>query len=206
MLKLNRKSKPKNRPANRNELGVTEQRQKKTEQVVVATQSRLLAFIRRRVRELEDAEDILQSVFCQLSIADIIWQPLEEVKAWLYTVARNRIIDLSRKKREQPLPGSFTENSGQEPDLLEALFLPPATSPEEEYLRLIFWMELETALAELPPEQREIFVQTEIYGYSFRELAEQSGVNQNTLLARKRYAVQYLRKRLAMLFEDLVGV
>lgn len=171
--------------------------------------SGLLAFIRRRVRVPEDAEDIVQNVFYQFAKTSLLLQPVELVTAWLYKVARNQIIDLSRKKKEEPLPAWLLDDNDAEQAALDSaalnsvLFSQP-DGLEAEYLHSLFWEALEDALEELPDNQREVFEKTELHGYSFKQLAEESGMGVNTLLSRKRYAVLHLRKRLRAVYEEMI--
>jgi len=166
-------------------------------------QSRLRNFIRKRVADQGDAEDLLQDVFYELVEAYRLMKPIEQVTAWLYKVARNRITDLFRKKKRE-VPGSEpavgTEN-GQELQW-EDLLPSPDAGPESAYARSVLLEELDAALDELPKEQREVFIGHELAGYSFKELAAQTGVSVNTLLSRKHYAVQHLRQRLQSIYED----
>ncbi|MCW5874959.1 MAG: sigma-70 family RNA polymerase sigma factor [Anaerolineales bacterium] len=162
---------------------------------------RLRSFIRARVPDVLDAEDILQDVFYELARANQLLVPIEHLRGWLYQVARNRIIDLFRK---QPT-GGFSELDADEDDegLLLAEILPAAEdSPEAAYARKTALAELEAALSELPAEQRAVFLAHEVEGRSFNEMAAETGISLNTLLSRKRYAVLYLRKRLAHLNSD----
>jgi RNA polymerase sigma factor (sigma-70 family) len=166
-------------------------------------QSRLRSFIRRRVADPGDAEDILQDVFYELVEAYRMMKPVEQVTAWLFSVARNRITDLFRKKSREALrhePAKFTEDG--EELLLEELLPSPEAGPDAAYARGVLLEELDDALDELPAEQREVFVAHELMGYSFKELAEQSGVSVNTLLSRKRYAVLHLRERLQAIYDE----
>jgi RNA polymerase sigma factor (sigma-70 family) len=158
-------------------------------------QGRLRSFVRRRVADEGDAEDILQDVFYELVEANWLTRPVEQVSAWLFRVARNRIIDFFRKKRPVRL-----EDEGIE-DLLPS----PDAGPEAAYVRSLLWEELEQALAELPEEQRAVFIAHEIDGRSFKELAQETGVSVNTLLSRKRYAVLHLRERLKEINEEIMG-
>jgi RNA polymerase sigma factor (sigma-70 family) len=158
-------------------------------------QGRLRSFVRKRVADEGDAEDILQDVFSALVEANWLTRPVEQASAWLFRVARNRIIDFFRKKR----PVQF-EDEGIE-DLLPSA----DAGPEESYLRSLLWEELEQALAELPEEQRAVFIAHEIEGRSFKELAAETGVSVNTLLSRKRYAVLHLRERLKDINEEITG-
>ena len=168
--------------------------------------SQLMGFISKRVLSKEDSEDILQNVFLQLSKADLMENPIEQISAWLYSVARNQIIDKSRKQKEAEMP---TVKSGEgDDDLLLSDFsdvLLNANSPETEYLRTIVWEELDIALNELPLEQREVFEWTELQGLCFKEISEMTGIGINTLISRKRYAVLYLREKLRNLYEELLS-
>ena len=160
----------------------------------------MLGFIRKRVKSDADAEDILQDVWYQLS-AVINSQPIEQTGAWLYKVARNKIIDKHKKKSEERLDDSFTDD---DTDLdLKALLLTEAKTPETEYLRNLFWEQLFLALEELPEEQREVFVLHEMDDIPFQEIAERTGLNVSTLVSRKRYAVLHLRKRLKQLYLEI---
>lgn len=163
---------------------------------------RLRNFIRRRVPDQSDAEDILQEVFSELVEAYRMMKPLEQVSAWLFRVARNRITDLFRsKKREASKEPAVTTEDGETlewEDLLPA----PDAGPESAYARSVLLEEMDAALDELPEEQREVFVAHEFMGYSFKELAEQTGVSVNTLLSRKHYAVLHLRERLQSIYDD----
>lgn len=166
----------------------------------------LLSFIRRRVPNEAEAEDILQDVFYQLTVAERMLQPVEQVTSWLFTVARNKIIDRYRKKK----PDTFTDlappgdEDGDAQLSLSDLLPDPGSGPEGEYLRTMIWEELEVALSELPDSQREVFEQHELEGKSFKEISEASGVSVNTLLSRKRYAVLHLRERLRGLYQELL--
>ena len=163
----------------------------------------LLGFIRKRVKSDADAEDILQDVWYQLS-AVVNAEPIEETGAWLYRVARNKIIDKSRKKTEELLDlgvgGDGEDDEG--PDFTEIL-LTEGTTPETEYIRNLFWEQLFLALDELPQEQRDVFIWQELDGIPFNEIAGRTGENVQTLVSRKRYAVLHLRKRLKQLYEEL---
>ena len=172
--------------------------------VVNREQSRLRNFIRRRVPDPRDAEDVLQDVFYKLVEANRLLMPIEHVTAWLFRVARNRIIDLFRKKT----PESFTDNAvaGDEDDELlrfEDLLPSPDAGPDALYARNLLLDELESALDELPDEQREVFVAHELEGRSFKEIAAETGVNVNTLLSRKRNAVLHLRERLQTIYDEI---
>ena len=164
---------------------------------------RLLDFIRQRVRTEEDAEDILSDVFYQLISTSSIAEPIEKMTSWLFTVARNRIIDWYRKKRPDRLRPQFDDESL--PLNLEDILFDPTQDPDRVYERSLLWTELAEALDDLPKEQREVFVMHELEGKSFKEIAEITGERQNTLLSRKRYAVLYLRERLKELYREFDG-
>src|SRR5579863_5848574 len=163
-------------------------------EVIERERRRLLNFIRTRVKDDEDAEDILQDVFFELIQAYRLMKPIEQAGAWLFRVARNRIIDRFRKKTAESLS---EVPEGQEDTLaLEELLPSPDAGPEAAFARRVLLEELDAAIEELPEEQREVFVAHEIDGLSFHQMAERTGVNINTLLSRKRYAVLHLRRRL----------
>jgi RNA polymerase sigma factor (sigma-70 family) len=170
--------------------------------VVKLEQLRLRNFIRRRVPDPRDVEDILQDVFYELVEANRLLMPIEHVTSWLFRVARNRITDLFRRKR----PESFTETAFADEDdellNLEDLLPSPDAGPEALYARNVLLAELELAVDELPEEQREVFVAHEIEGRSFKEMAAETGVSVNTLLSRKRYAVLHLRERLQSIYDE----
>ena len=170
-------------------------------EAVKQEQSRLRNFIRRRVPDSRDAEDILQDVFSELVEANRLLMPIDHLTGWLYRVARNRITDLFRKKR----PESLSEALGGEDEslTLEDLLPSPGAGPEALYARSVLLDELEDALDELPEEQREVFVGHEIEGRSFKEMSAKTGVSVNTLLSRKRYAVLHLRQRLQGIYDEL---
>ena len=177
-----------------------EQDQRITE-VVKREQSRLRNFIRRRVPNEFEAEDVLQDVFYRLVEANRLLMPIDHVTGWLYQVARNRITDLFRKKKPETFSDVAVE--GEDDTLLLEELLPSADAgPDELYARRVLLEELEDALDELPEEQREVFVAHEIEGLSFKEMAAETGVNVNTLLTRKRSAVQRLRKRLQGIYDE----
>src|SRR5881392_1258886 len=171
--------------------------------IVAEERSRLRNFIRRRVPDPRDAEDILQEVFYELVEANRLLMPIEHATGWLFRVARNRITDLFRKKKPQSFGEISVEGEGGELLQLEDLLPSPEAGPEAVYVRNLLLEELELALDELPEEQREAFVGHELEGRSFKEMAEETGVSVNTLLSRKRYAVLHLRKRLQSLYDEL---
>ncbi|MBC7722278.1 MAG: sigma-70 family RNA polymerase sigma factor [Pedobacter sp.] len=168
---------------------------------VVSTYSkRLMGFIRRRVNTDADAEDILQDVFYQF-IGNT--QPIEQLTAWLFRVARNRITDVKRKHKPELLDDIYNAND----DILgwAELFFDANDNPETEYLRGLFWEALNNALDELPEEQKQVFVLHELEDVSYKDIAAQTGASINTLLSRKRYAVLHLRERLQILKDELLN-
>ena len=171
--------------------------------VVTREQSRLRNFIRRRVADPRDVEDVLQDVFYRLVEANRLLMPIDHITGWLFSVARNRITDLFRKKTPEPFSDTAVE--GEEGELLqiEDLLPSPDDGPEALYFRNLLLDELALALEELPDEQREVFVAHELEGCSFKELATETGVSVNTLLSRKRYAVLHLRERLQSIYDEL---
>src|SRR3989454_564924 len=171
-------------------------------EVVKREQSRLLNFIRRRVPDPRDAEDILQDVFYELVEANRLLMPIEHVTGWLFRVARNRVTDLFRKKKPESFSDAAVEDEDGELLQLEDLLPSPDAGPEALYFRNVLLDELEFALGELPDEQREVFVAHELEGRSFKELSAESGVNVNTLLSRKRYAVLHLREQLQGIYDE----
>jgi RNA polymerase sigma factor (sigma-70 family) len=171
-------------------------------ETVEREQGRLRNFIRRRVADQGDAEDILQEVLYEFVETYRLLKPIEQAGAWLFQVARNRIIDLFRRKRPGSLsdPVAVSEDGGE--ILLEDLLPSPEAGPEAAYARQLLVEELENALDELPEKQRQVFIAHEIEGCSFKDLAAETGVSMNTLLARKRYAVLYLRRRLQAVHDE----
>ena len=164
---------------------------------------RLRRFIRRRVANQADAEDILQEVFSELVEAYRLMQSVEDVGAWLFRVARNRITDLFRKRSTEARAERPGSNGDEDESLdLEAILASAEAGPETTYAQALLLDELEAALSELPPEQREAFIAHEFEGKSFKELAQETGQSMNTLLSRKHYAVRYLRQRLQALYEE----
>jgi RNA polymerase sigma factor (sigma-70 family) len=172
-------------------------------EIVLEERSRLRNFIRRRVSDPSDVEDIVQEVFYELVEANRLLMPIEHVTGWLFRVARNRITDLFRKRRREGFVNeAASEDEEGEAPRLEDLLPSPGAGPEALYVRGVLIEELGHALEELPREQREVFVAHELEGRSFKELSEESGVNVNTLLSRKRYAVLHLRERLRVIYEE----
>ena len=175
-------------------------------EIVKAYSSRLAGFIHKRVNRVEDAEDIIQDVFYQLTEADRLMKPIDEIAAWLFTVARNRITDHYRKKKPDLLMEYYSDE--EEDSALEELgelMTGNNDTPESIYIRSLVWEELTHALADLPPGQREVFEMTEMKGLSFKKIAQLTGEPVNTLISRKRYAVLYLRERLRILYDELLN-
>lgn len=188
----------------RNQWLMTEQDQRLSE-AVNRDFARLRSFIRRRVPDPGDAEDILQDVFYELIAAYRLMHPIGQVTAWLYRVARNRITDLFRRKTRETRraePGTLVDHA----EAISSVDLLPSrdAGPDATYARGALLEELAEALDELPEEQRDVFIGHELLGYSFKELADRSGVSVNTLLSRKHYAVTHLRRRLQAIYEDVV--
>jgi RNA polymerase sigma factor (sigma-70 family) len=182
-------------------IGMTGQRRPISE-IFAEEGSRLRNFIRRRVPDPSDAEDIVQEVFYELVEANRLLMPIEHVTGWLFRVARNRITDLLRKKK----PDSFGDATVEDEDgvllSIEDLLPSPDAGPEALYACSVLLDELELALDELPEEQRDVFVAHELQGRSFKEIAAETGVSVNTLLSRKRYAVLHLRRRLRSIYDE----
>jgi RNA polymerase sigma factor (sigma-70 family) len=173
-------------------------------EVVASQQSRLASFIRKRVPNPADAEDLLQEVLYELVQAHRLLMPIETVTGWLFRIARNRITDLFRKKKPEAFSDSAFEDDQGELLQIEDLLPSPDDGPEALYFRQVLLDELNTAIAELPEDQRAIFVAHELDGRSFKELAAETGVNINTLLARKRYAILHLRQRLQRIHDEFL--
>jgi RNA polymerase sigma factor (sigma-70 family) len=173
--------------------------------VVKQERVRLWNFIRGRVPDPRDAEDILQDVFYELVEANRLLMPIDHVTGWLFRVARNRIIDLFRKKKPESFGDRAVANDEGELHGSEDLLPSPGAGPDALYARRVLLEELELALDELPEEQREVFVAHELEGRSFKEMAAETGVSVNTLLSRKRYAVLHLRKRLQDICNDFMN-
>lgn len=174
-------------------------------EIVAAERSRLRNFIRRRVPDPLDAEDIVQEVFSELVEANRLLMPIEHLTGWLFRVARNRITDLFRKRRLESFSGAAIEDEDGEVLRIEDLLPSPDAGPEARLARSVLLEELEQALSELPAEQREVFIAHELEGRSFKDLAAETGVNMNTLLSRKRYAVLHLRERLQNIYDEFTN-
>lgn len=165
-------------------------------EVVAREQSRLRNFIRRRVPDPRDAEDVLQDVFSALVEANRLLMPIDHITGWLFRVARNRITDLFRKKR----PQDFSDIDLSFEDLLPS----PDAGPDAVYMRGLLVDAIALALEELPEEQRDVFVAHELEGRSFKDMADETGISINTLLSRKRYAVLHLRERLRGIYDEFL--
>jgi RNA polymerase sigma factor (sigma-70 family) len=188
-------------PLRRNDMELAVQ----IENLFKTDRKKFLGFIRQRVRSQEEAEDILQDVFTNVLAASAnVQKPIENIASWVFTAVRNRIIDSYRKKRAETF--SDMQTPGQAEDGVDSFenFLGDASNdPEIDLMRKTIWESVQEGLAELPEEQRDVFVKNEFEGISFREMSEDTGVNINTLLARKRYAVLHLRKRLKDLYSSV---
>ena len=183
--------------------GVITDQNRRISETIAREQARLRQFIRKRVADDSDAEDIFQEVFYEFVDAYRLLKPVEQVGAWLFRVARNRIIDLFRSKRPVVLGNdSMLAAEGGEAHQWEDLLPSPDAGPEAAYARGVLLEELDTALEELAVEQRDVFVAHEIEGRSFKELSEATGVSVSTLLSRKRYAVLQLRRRLQAIYDE----
>jgi RNA polymerase sigma factor (sigma-70 family) len=183
---------------------MTTEQDRRIAEAIGSEQSRLRNFIRRRVPDASDAEDILQDVFYELIEANRLMKPIERVGAWLFRVARNRITDLFRKKKIAGLEPAEVAGS-DEPLLLEDLLPSPDAGPDAEYARGVLLEELAEAIDELPEEQREVFIAHEVDGVSFKQLSAQTGLSVNTLLSRKHYAVLHLRRRLQAIYDEFTN-
>ena len=182
---------------------MTEEQNDRISAAIAREQSRLRNFIRKRVVDESDAEDILQEVFYELVQAYRLMRPVEQVGAWLFRVARNRIVDLFRKRRAAPMrDNTIMEAEDGEQFFWQDLLPSPETGPETAYAREVLLEELDAALDELPDEQREVFIAHEFEGQSFRDLAAATGLSVNTLLSRKHYAVLHLRRRLRAIYDE----
>jgi RNA polymerase sigma factor (sigma-70 family) len=173
-------------------------------EIVTKERSRLRNFIRRRVPNPADAEDIVQEVLYELVEANRLLMPIEHVTSWLFTVARNRITDLFRRKKPENFSDAVIEDEEGELLRIEDLLPSPDAGPEAVYLRNALFDELELAIDELPDEQREVFAAHELEGRSFKDIAAETGVSLNTLLSRKRYAVLHLRERLQDIYDEFM--
>lgn len=183
---------------------VNAQRKLVVEQTVAAERSRLFNFIKKRVSDPGDAEDILQDVFYQFWSGYDTIENIERVTSWLFRVARNKIIDRYRKLKPAAFSELETTRENDEPPLLLANILGDSSnSPEDVYQKELIWDSIEEVLAEMPKKQRDVFVWHELEDQSFREMAERTGESINTLLSRKRYAVNYLRERLQTLYDEI---
>jgi len=171
-------------------------------QAMERDQPRLRSFIRKHVADTGEAEDILQDVFYELLSSYRMMKPVEQVTAWLYRVARNRIIDLFRKKKPDSLNVPVSNEEDGDSLLLEDLLPSAEAGPEAAFARTLLLDALEEAIEELPESQREVFIAHEVMGVSFKELAAETGLSVNTLLSRKHYAVLHLRSRLQSIYED----
>lgn len=183
---------------------MTREQDRRIVEVVRREQSRLRNFIRRRVPDPRDADDILQDVFSELVEANRLLMPIDHVTGWLFRVARNRITDLFRKKKPERFSNAAIASEEDELLHLEDLLPSPDAGPDGLYARGILLEAIELAIDELPDEQREVFVAHEIDGRSFKEIAAETGVNINTLLSRKRYAVLHLRERLQPIYDEFM--
>ena len=186
-------------------IAVMTEQDRQISEVVKQQRSRLRNFIRRRVPDPADAEDIVQEVFYELVEANRLLMPIEHVTGWLFRVARNRITDLFRKKKPETFSDAAVEDEEGALLQIEDLLPSPDAGPEALYFRNVLLDELELALDELPDDQREVFVAHELEGRSFKELAAETGVSVNTLLSRKRYAVLHLRERLQDIYDEFTN-
>ena len=172
-------------------------------EVIKREQCRLRNFIRLRVADPSDVEDILQDVFYKLVEANRLLMPIDHITGWLFRVARNRIIDLFRRTKTERFGDRLSINEQDDELRFEDLLPSPDAGPDAQYTRKVLLDELELAIDELPKEQREVFVAHELEGRSFEQIAKETGVSLNTLLSRKRYAVLRLRRRLQSIYDEL---
>jgi RNA polymerase sigma factor (sigma-70 family) len=189
-------------------LSISRQTAEQNRQIAAVVQRErgpLRNFVRKRVPDAGDAEDILQDVLYELVRTYRLMHPVEHASAWLYRVARNRIIDFVRKKRPEAVEDLRAPGADDDAFTLEDLLPSPDAGPEAAYARSVLLQELNAAIEELPEEQREVFIAHEIEGRSFKELAEDTGVGLNTLLSRKRYAVLHLRRRLQAIYDEYLN-
>jgi len=182
---------------------MTQSQKDKIEETIKKERGKLFSFIRKRVPDTEDAEDILQDVFYQLINAYQMVESIEKMSSWLFRVARNKITDMYRKKKPDSFSKHETVNSEEESLKLEDILPDISQEPNQLILRDMIWLEVEKALGEMPLPQREVFVWHEFEDKSFKEISDMTGESVNTLLSRKRYAVQFLRKKLHRLYNDL---
>jgi len=177
----------------------------KTAELFLSLKQRLLRFIRAKVNLLEDAEDILQEVFYKFAQVNTLADPVENAAAWLYRAARNKIIDHYKKKKDEPLPVLYSEDEDEYvlDEIADIIYA--GETPETEYLRSLFMEEIQNAIDDLPEEQREVFVMTELFDFSVKDVAEETHAPVNTVLSRKHYAVKFLRGRLQELYFDVMG-
>jgi RNA polymerase sigma factor (sigma-70 family) len=185
-------------------IALMNQQDRRISEVVAEQRARLRNFIRKRVANEADVEDVLQDVFYELVEANRLLMPIEYVTGWLFRVARNRITDLFRKKKPENFSDAAIADEEGELLQIEDLLPSPDAGPEALYLRNLLLDELEHALDELPDEQREVFVAHELEGRSFKEMSAERGVSINTLLSRKRYAVLHLRQRLRSIYDEFM--
>jgi RNA polymerase sigma factor (sigma-70 family) len=185
-------------------VALMDEQDRRISEVVAEERPRLRNFIRRRVPDPSDVEDIVQEVFYELVEANRLLMPIEHVTGWLFRVARNRITDLFRKKRPENFSDAAVEDEDGELLRIEDLLPSPDAGPDALYIRNLLLEELEFAINELPHEQREVFIAHELEGRSFKELAAESRVKINTLLARKRYAVLHLRGQLQRIRDEFM--
>ncbi|MDR1148027.1 MAG: sigma-70 family RNA polymerase sigma factor [Spirochaetaceae bacterium] len=178
---------------------------RKTAKVFIEYKDKLLNFVRKHLYFTDEAEDIVQDVFYQLSRMDSLAAPIEQTGAWLFRVTKNRIINFSKKKKDAPFPVIYDEE-GDESYLADfaGILFDTEVTPESEFLRKLVWEEIKSAIAELPEEQRRVFEQTELYGIPVKEIAEKTNTPVSTVLSRKHYAVKHLRGRLKELYADVV--
>lgn len=183
---------------------IESEQDRRVAETIERERSRLWSFIRSRVADPLDAEDVLQDVFSELLAAYRLVKPIDQAGAWLFQVARNRIVDLFRRKRSSGVQAAG-DRDGEETGALEDLLPSPDAGPEAEYARGVLLDALEDALDDLPEEQRDVFLAHEFEGQTFREISAETGVGVNTLLARKRYAVLHLRKALRSIYQSFTG-
>ncbi len=184
-------------------ISMADQRRQNIIQAVRDYGKRLFYFIRGRVNTDEDAEDILQDVWYQFTNV-LENEPIEQTSAWLFRVARNRIIDKYRKHQTASLEEEMFSNDEEGGFIVREILLAADSTPETEYLRNLFWEQLFAALNELPEDQRQVFIWNELEDVSFNEIAKRTGEKVNTLISRKRYAVLHLRKRLEQLYKEII--